>query len=209
MGASQLGIFNAALRFVEERKLASLTEQREPLRYLLDEWQNAVDWCLYQGYWRFAIREQQVNNDASQSPAFGYEFCFTKPADWIQTYQIADNESFNPLIRNLEDMNNVWYTDISPIYVKYVSSDPNYGWNLGLWTPGFSEFVAAYLAWLIAPRIKQAKDKVDTLEKLVKRKKIEGQSTDAFSLPPGEFPYDTWVTSRAPRGSILPYGFRD
>jgi hypothetical protein len=191
---------------LEERKLSSLTENREPKRYLDDEWSNAILFCLYSGYWRWAIRISQLNPDANQSPAFGFEFCFTKPPDWVKTYQVADNEAFNPLIREMEDVNYVLYADIAPLYFKYVSNDPSYGLNMALWTPGFSEYLACYLAWLIAPRIKQDGAKVDRLEKLVKRKKIEALSQESFDLPAGRLPWGSWVTSRAPRGSILPIG---
>lgn len=206
-GASQLGIFNKALRFAEERKLASTSENREPARYLNDEWSDAVLFCLSQGFWNFSIRQQQVTNDSNQSPNFGYQYCFTKPADWVRTFQVADNEGFNPTLRRYFDQNNVWYADISPIYVQFVSSDPNFGWNMAFWTPGFVEYLSAYLAWLIAPRIKQSGDKVDRLEKLVKQKRLSALSVDTMDLPPGQMPYGTWVQSRAPRGSILPMGF--
>lgn len=206
MGASQLGIFNGALRWLQERKLASLTEKREPLRYLNDEYQNAIEYVLYQGYWNFSIRNVQIPNEPTLAPAFGFEFCFQKPTDWVRTYQIADNEDYNPLIRRLNDNNNYWFTDISPIYVKYVSNDPNFGLNMSLWTPGFIEYLSCYLAFLVAPRIKQDMNFVNNLEKLLKRRKAEALATDAMDLPPQETNYNTWVMSRAPRGSITPVG---
>lgn len=203
-GASQLSIYNKALRHLKERKLASLNEQREPLRYLNDEWEDAVNFCLYAGYWNFAVRLRQADADSNQSPQFGPEFSFAKPSDWVKTFQIADNDSFNPLLRNYDDMNNTWYADVTPIYVKYVSNDPNYGWNLSIWTPGFIEYLAAYLAFLVSGRLRQSDDEISRLEKLCASKKIEAQSTDAMDLPPGQIPYGTWVMSRAPRGSVLP-----
>jgi hypothetical protein len=207
-GASQLGIYNKALRYLEERKLSSLTENREPRRCLDDEFSDAIIFCLYGGYWNFAIRQDKIFNDTNQKPIFGFEFCFTIPPDYIRNYQVADNEDFNPLIRRMDVNNNVMFTDISPIYMKYVSSDPNYGLNMSLWTPGFVEYLACYLAWLIAPRIKQDANFVDRLEKLLKKTKAMALSTDAMDLPPQETNVGTWVQSRAPRGSIVPgWGF--
>lgn len=204
--ATQLSIYNRALRWVEERKLLSLSENREPLRYLNDEYEDAVVYCLQQGNWKHAMRLVEANAEVNQAPNFGFEYAFIKPDDWVATYQVADNESFNPLIRNLEDMNNYWYSDITPIYVKYISSDARFGWNTALWRAGFKEYLGAYLAQLIVPRIKQAEDKIDRIDKAVKRLKADALAKDAFSDPPGQIPPGTWVMSRAPRGSILPTG---
>jgi hypothetical protein len=206
MGATQMGVYNKALRHLEERKLAALTEQREPLRYLNDEWSDAVEFCLFQGFWNFSIRNQQNNASTQNVPNFGYIFAFPKPTDWVKTFMIADNSDYNPTLRRYDDQNNFWYADVTPLYTKFISNDPNFGLNMALWTPGFIEYLAAYLAWLCAPRLKQAQDKVDRLEKLQKKKRTEAIAIDAMDLPPGQFPVGTWVQSRAPRGSILPIG---
>jgi hypothetical protein len=205
-GATQLSIYNKALRHLEERKLSSLSEPREPRRYLDDEYPDAVLFVLSDGFWKAAMRNDKIDASTTQGPNFGYKFAFPKPGDWVRTYQVADNEGFNPLLRRYDDSNNVWYADISPIYVKFVSNDPNFGLNMALWTPGMVEYLSAYLAWLCAPRLKQSGDKVDRLEKLVKRKRADALAKDAMDLPPGQPPFGTWIQSRAPRGSILPYG---
>lgn len=205
-GASQLGIYNAALRWLEERKLQSLVENRESRRYLDDEWSNAIEYCLSQGYWKHAIRNVMAPAEVDTTTTFGWEYCFQKPTDWVATYQVADNSMYDPLLRLYDDANNYWYSNITPIYVKYVSNDPNFGLNMSLWTPGFIEYLGGYLAQLLVPRIKQAGDKIDRIDKLVKRLRQEGLAKDAMDLPPGRPPYGTWILSRAPRGSILPMG---
>jgi hypothetical protein len=206
---SQLSVFNKALRHLEERKLASLTESRESLRYLTDEWSDAITYCLYQAPWNFAIMNAQVYADQSQAPTFGYEFCFTKPGDCIKTFLASDNESYNPPLRSpdgFDDKNLVWFANISPIYVMYVSNLPSYGMAIGSWPPGFVEYLSAYLAWLVGPRLKQDANKVAMLYKLQERKKREAVASDALDLMPSRPPYNTWVMSRAPRGSVLPMG---
>jgi hypothetical protein len=205
-GANQLLVYNAALRYLSERKLASLSEPREPRRALDDEWSGALLFILSDGYWKASIRTDRIDASTTLTPNFGFEFAFPKPGDWVRTYQVADNEGFNPLLRRYDDANNVWYADISPIYAKFVSNDPNFGLNLALWTPGMVEYLAVYLAWLCAPRLKQSGDAVDRLEKLVKRKRADALAKDAMDLPPGMPAFGTWIQSRAPRGSILPFG---
>jgi hypothetical protein len=206
MGASQLSIYNKALRWLEERKLASLKENREPRRYMDDEWAQNNLFCLSQGNWNFAMREAEFQALTTIQPNFGFAFVFPKPADWNHTYQLADNESYNPLLREWTDQNGYWFADISPIYVKYVSNDPNYGLNLGLWTPAFEEYVAARLAFLCAPRLKQNDKKIDRIDEIYKNAKAHAINTDSKDLPPGQLSYGTWVQSRAPRGSITPIG---
>lgn len=204
MGASILGVYNAALRWLESRPLANLQEPREPRRLLDAEWTNAVNKCLYDGYWNFAIRMVQANPDVNQQTIFSYKYCYTKPADWIRTFQVSEDDRFYRLIRKYEDHNNVWFCDIPTMYVKYVSSDTNFGWNLGLWTPGFTEYLAGYLATLIGPRVIQDGQKIQGLDMRLKRTKASALATDAMDLPPGRPPLGTWVEARAPRGSIYP-----
>lgn len=199
MGTSRLGLYNAALRWLEERKLASLTEAREPRRYLDDEFDENNLYCLSQGNWNFAMREIQVGPDTSVTPNFGFNFVFPKPADWNHTFQIASTESFDPLLRNYTDQNGFWFAYTPVLYVRYVSQDPNYGLNLALWTPAFTEYVAARLAWLLGPRIKQSEDKVEALRKLMVSARGEALSTDSQDLPPGKPPYGSWTLARAPR----------
>ncbi|MBV8663845.1 MAG: hypothetical protein JO107_12140 [Hyphomicrobiales bacterium] len=206
MAATQIGVFNKALRHLEERKLLTLNENRESLRYLSDEWSDAIEYCLYQGFWNFGMREQELTPDANQAPNFGFQYCFTKPADWVRTFQLSDNENYNPLLRRYADQNNIWYADVYPIYVRFISNDPNFGLNMALWTPGFVEYLAARLARLCGPRLKQAQDKVEALERIEEKALKVARGTDAMDLPPGETPVGTWVQARAPRGSILPMG---
>lgn len=206
MGASQLSIYNKALRNLEERKAASLTEGREPVRYLNDEWTDAVNAVLYDAAWNFSIRSVKVDASTNSVPNFGPKYAFPKPTDWTKTFLVASNEIYNPTLHTYDDANNFWFADISPIYVKYVSNDPNFGWNMSLWTPGFAEYLGIYLAWLLCPRAKQWEAKMDAIEKRKENIRRRAIAKDAMDLPPKSLPFGSWVQSRAPRGSIVPYG---
>lgn len=205
LGASQLGVYNKALRNLGERKLANLQEKRDPRFYLDDEWTEGVQQCLSAGYWNFAMRTLRIDASPEIQPAFGFKNVFPKPEDWVRTFIVADNEDFNLPLKDYVDENFAIYTGITPIYLRYVSDDPNFGWNLTRWTPGFVEYVAAYLAFIIAPRTGKAKDDVDKLDKRQQKWLIKAASRDAMDLPPGRPPHGTWVTSRAPRGSVYPF----
>ena len=206
MAASQLGTYNKALRHLEERQLLNLTENREPRRLLDAEWSDAILMCLQSGYFRFSIRQVMASPDSASTPNFGRKYSYTKPSDWIRTYQVSPDDRFLLLDRDYADQNNVWYSDLPYFYVRYVSNDPNFGLNMALWPMAFTEYLGCYLAYLISPRLAQSKDKVDTIEKRLKRFKAEAVATDAMDAPPGKIPPGTWVQSRTPRGSITPLG---
>lgn len=201
MGASRLSIYNGALRWLEERKLKSLTENREPRRYMDDEFDENNLFCLAEGNWNFAIREIQIGPEQSTLPNFGYNFIFRKPLDWNHTFMVAGNEGFDPLLRHWTDQKGFWFSNSPIMYVRYVSSDPHYGLNMALWTPAFIQYVEARLAWLCAGRLKQKQNIIDVLEKLVKTTRAEAINTDSQDLPPGKVPYGTWTLARTPRGN--------
>ncbi len=204
MSASVLGTYNKALRHLEERPLLSLTEKREP-RYLLDaEWSDAVATVLQSGYWKFGMRMVLANPDTTSSLNFGRKYSYLKPSDWVRTYQVSPDDRFYRLDREYIDGNGSWFSDLPYFYVRYVSNDPNFGMNMSLWGQAFTEYLGGYLAWCICPRIKQALDKKQDIEKTLKRLKAEAMAIDAMDAPPGKIPWGSWVTSRTPRGSVYP-----
>jgi hypothetical protein len=128
VGTTRLQLYNQALRICGERRLASLTENREP-RHLLDQvWaEGGVDDVLEQGQWNFAMRAVQIDSDPSVDPAFGLAYGFTKPTDWIRTAGFCSDERFSTPLLEYKDEAGYWYADITPIYVRYVSNDSGFG----------------------------------------------------------------------------------
>src|SRR5579863_9507357 len=150
MSANQLDLYNGALRIAGERKLASLTEAREP-RFLLDDaWGDggvaAINYMLEQGLWHFAKRSARFDADPNFTPLFGYRQRFEKPNDWVRTAAVAEDEYYEAPLTRVSDESGSWFADVTPIYVMYISSDPAYGGNLGTWPTTFAYAVEAYLA---------------------------------------------------------------
>jgi hypothetical protein len=150
----KLSLYNGALRFAGERKLASLSEKGEKRNLLDDAWDNqAVDYCLEQAQWYFAMRAARLDSDPSYTAPFGFRYRFQKPADWIRTSYFCQDEYFNvPLTRNADEAGS-WFADLTPVYAKWVSNDPAYGNNLGIWPPTFQQLVQCYLGLQIAPKL--------------------------------------------------------
>lgn len=194
--ASKLGIYNSALLHLDERKLASLAEAREPRRALDDAWDAVTAYCLEQAFWNFAMRTVQMDSSASVDPAFGYEYAFTKPTDWVRTYRISSEAEMKESLDEFNDEAGYWYSNVDPMWAKYVSSDAAYGMDLSLWPETYSEYVALRLAVRTCKRITGSSSELDRLKVDEKRAKRDAMSKDAMNEGAIVPPSGTWVRSR-------------
>lgn len=193
--AEKLELYNDALLILGERKLASLSENREPRRALDDAWDKALDYCLEQGYWNFAMRAVQIDSSASVVPAFGYDFAFVKPGDFIRMYRQSQYPQLDPPLLDIVDEPGYWYANCDPLYVKYVSNDTAYGKDLSIWSETFADYVAMRMALKTCKRI-TGKDPTDELIKGEKKARVDARGKDAMNEPPGFPPTGTWVNAR-------------
>ena len=196
MAATQLGLYNEALRLIGERRLASLSENREPRRVLDDIWADeAIDYCLEQGLWNFAMRAVQI--DASTTvPNFGYANAFDKPNDHIRTAGVAEDEFFNvPLTAVLEEVG-FWFADVDPLYVRYISNANSYGNDLTRWPSSFTKYVAAYLASEAVLTLTQSTDKQKAIYAIMQQRLRDAKSKDAMADATAFMPQGSWTSSR-------------
>ena len=209
--ASKLAVYNDALRILGERRLTSLTEARDHRYHLDDEYAVALDYCLEQGFWNFAMRSVSMTASASITVAFGYQHAFEKPTDWLRTYQMSNNENFAPLLNDFKDEGGVWYADATPLYLRYVSNDTSYGGNLALWSPSFAYYVAARLALKCCPTIcSGSAEKLETARNTETLARRDARSKDAMNEPPVRAPSGSWARARQgqvprPRSTTLGY----
>ena len=159
MAASRLQIYNDALLLLGQRPIASLTVNEEGRRLLDQVWNGSgaagggVQACLEQGQWKFATRSSQFEYNTDVTPDFGHQYAFDKPTDWLETVAVCADEFFLAPLLNYSDENQFWLASVSPLYIKYVSSDAVYGGNLALWPISFREFVVAYFASRIVHKV--------------------------------------------------------
>ncbi len=192
---TQLQLYNGALRILGQRKLASITEDAEPRHLLDDAWaEGAVDNCLEEGLWNFAMRTVAINYDPSVQPDFGFSRAFAKPTDWIKTAGAASDGYFSARLRDeeMKDEAGYWWADLDTIYIRYVSNDNLYGSNLAIWPNSFSDFMKAHLALQICPRLIKALNQRADIEKIYTKARLEARNKDAMnegspSFPPGRF----------------------
>lgn len=195
--STQLDLYNAALLLCGDRSLASLTEEREPRRLLDQAWADgAVDFCLEEGQWYFAMRGVRIDFEPSIEPDFGYRRVFTKPADWILTAAVCEEEFFRvPLVRYFDEAG-FWYSDLDTIYVRYVSNDALFGGDMGSWPRSFYNFVAAHLASKII--LKLGNDSVIKGEilKALKEAKKDAKNRNAMAQPTLFPAQGSWTKAR-------------
>ena len=197
MATSQLSLYQGALRFLGQTKLASLTENIES-RYLLDDvWSGGgIRRCLEAGQWRFATRTVQIEYDASIEPDFGYQYAFVKPPDWVRTVALSADEYFTNPLNQYRDEAGYWFADFQPLYVGFVSDDASFGSDLSLWPESFTEYVESYFGLQIAPNFTGAVGRIDALEKKSKKLLSAAQSNDAMNGPSPTMPRGSWSRSR-------------
>jgi len=193
----KLTIYNGALTVLGERKLADLTENREPRHKLDAIWDNdMVKRVLQHGQWNFASRAVELQASTTTTPSFGYQFAFDKPTDHIRTLGIASDEFFSNPLTAYSDEASWWFSDAETIYVIYVSDDNQFGQDYSLWPENFTEYVEHYMAMKVAPRLTGLKFDEVNLKKLVKIALMEAKATDAMESPAKFPPKGGWAQSR-------------
>ncbi len=200
---TKLGLYNAALQICRERPLVTLSDN-VPARYDLDVvWANGgVDYCLETGQWEFAMRTVQIDNDPDVTPPFGYYYAFSKPSDWLTTVALASDEFFRSPMTRYVDEAGYWYSDTTPLYVRYVSNDANsYGGDMGMWPPSFGEYVAQYFAYKIAAKISKSTEVIELIgdgktKGSLREAKLEALNRCAMSGPTEFFAQGAWSRAR-------------
>lgn len=199
---TKLLIFNGALRMCGERKLASLSENRQPRHLLDDEWADgAVDYCLGAGQWKFAKRTVEIASSVGVTPAFGYTKAFAIPDDFIRTAALCSDPYLRVPLLAYSQEQAYWFADVDPIYVSYISNDASYGGDMSLWPQEFVLFVQAYLAGKIVTALTQDKEQRKQSLGLERKYLLEAKSSDAMEGPTMFPPPGSWVQARVGRGA--------
>lgn len=193
----RLKIYNGALRALGERKLASLSENREPRRILDDAWDNGlVRECLEAGLWTFAMRTSRLDYDPSIEPDFGYTKIFTKPDDYINTNELATDEYFRSPLVDYRDEAGFIATNYETIYISYVSDHEDYGFDMSRWPMSFCRFVELSLALEASPHFSLTKVKIQDIEQRAIIAKRSALGKDALKKPPKDVPLGSFVSAR-------------
>jgi hypothetical protein len=204
----KLTVYNEALGHLDERRLASLAENREPRRALDDFWQGVVNYCLERKFWNFGYRTVEIDASSTLVPGFGYLYAFKIPNDWIRTRKLSAQPTLDPPLLQVAEETGYWYTNITPIFVQYNSNDPLYGMDLGKWPQSFADYVALRLAVKACKRVTGSTELLRGPDSLIGREEKSykvANSICAMNEAVGFAPQSGWV--RARRGySPMPPG---
>lgn len=195
----KLRCFNMALGFMEERRLATLTDATEAQRVLTDAWgsDDVPIYCLGASSFTFATRTVEATYSPSVEPDFGFRRAFDKPVDFVRLVAIAPDEYFRNPLTELQymDENAFWFSDLELMYIRYVSKSDDYGLDSSLWPEAFIRFVAAQLAFDTCSRL--AKSTYEKCEKLLERYSTEARGRSGLDRGAQFPPRSSWVRARA------------
>lgn len=196
----QLDAYNGALRRLGSRRLASLSEAREPRRVLDDIWNNGalVNYALERGEWNFALRSVQGAYNPAIEPEFGFRRAFDKPSDFRRLAGLSADEYFRIPLTALEytDEGGYWLSDHDTLYIRYVSSHVSYGHDSSRWTESFRYYLETCLAFEACERITNSDTKLQLIERDQRKYLAQAKSTDAMQEGVKFRPPGSWVMSR-------------
>jgi hypothetical protein len=194
----KLSLYNGALLLIGERKLASLTEAREPRRVLDTIYDDGfVEGVLEAATWNFATRSLAVDYSPSTEPPFGWRRAFVKPDDYVRTVAVCQDEYFRYPLEDYEDESGFWFAEQDTIYVRFTSSDDSYGGSLGNWTPSMVKYAKAELAYWAAVALTKAEDIQKAAEERRDKWLSEASTRDAIAEPMRRSPMGSWAAAWA------------
>ena len=197
---SKLTLYNGALMVLGERP-TTLTENRESRRVLDRIWDTGLrELALSAGLWNFATRTFQIEYTPDVEPSFGYTRAFEKPTDWVRTVALSADPYFNAPLNQYDDQAGYWFADIDTLYVKIVSKDEAYGYDLSLWPVNFARYAEALMALQGCERITQSGTKKKDVAVIMEDRLSRAKNTDAMNESAKFPPTGSWVTARVGRG---------
>lgn len=209
--ATKLELYNRALIAMKERRLASLSEDREARRVLDEVYSQVLQFCLEQGMWKFAMRNSSLAQVGAGS--YGFTYKFNKPTDLVHLFTAADNTNYDPpLTYNFADEGAFFYANTTPLRVRYSSNHASFGLNLTSWPAGFAQYVALELAAWASYAITGNENLAMMLDRASKISLANALSLYSMVAPPGQLPFNTWARSVTAsevinlRPELLPFG---
>jgi hypothetical protein len=183
------------------RKLASLTENQLSRRELDGVFsRGGIKTCLRMGQWNHAMRTVRLDYSPSIGPEFGYRRAFDKPTDWVRTCGLCSDEYFRVPLVDVVDEAGHWYADLDTLYIRFVSSDTDYGMDYSLWPENFTRVVECYFAKETCLRLTQSQTLKDNLEADFRKLLLQAKATDAMDEAVSFPPAGSWIRARRGRG---------
>lgn len=208
--ATQLRLYKGALRVLGETTITALTDVRPAVAVMDEIWADGFrDLVLQAGLWNFPMKTVQIEYTGDLTPDFGPQYAFDKPTDWLRTAAVSANEDFIPALTEREDglgywdEQDYWFANYTTLYVKYISNDTDYGYDLSRWPANFTQYAEHMLAALGAERITQNRVKKGDMLQLADTWLSKAQDTDAMNQTAKLQPSGSWSAARLSGGRGL------
>jgi hypothetical protein len=194
--ATEAGICNSALSKLGNNRINSLTEGTTAANLCLEQYGKLRDHLLRSHDWNFAASRVKLAQFSS-TPAFGYNFQYALPSDWMRTISVHPGDRRKGHVtdyatESTEAEGRVLRTDCPDVHLRYVRKvgDPN------VMDPAFREALAWRLAMELAVPLAKSGSLRDRMaagfdDALAIAKSIDGQDD-----PPQVLPDGSWVMAR-------------
>lgn len=200
--ASETGIVNIALARINAERISSLdsgtTKQARVARDLFDE---ARDELFRKVTWNFCTKRVELSQAAGSgsTPAFGYDYAYTLPADFLRMISVHPSDSHRTSVEyQLETQviastpTRVLISNSNKIYVRYVAQIT----DVNLMTPLFRSVLSAKLALDIGRALDRSSTDFQVLMKEYKDMLAHARSIDGIEDFPEPLHTPSWVSSR-------------
>lgn len=199
--ASITDIANAALIRLGAARITDMAEDTVRGHDMSGAWPIARDRLLAAFPWQFALKRASLPADAD-APAFGFDFAYTLPADFLRIVQVGD---FYPGL-STSDYRAQDETDFSiesgklltnlaaPLNIRYIRRVPDS--EASTYDAHFAAAAALVLANETCYRVTQSNALKQTLMAEVKDVVTEAIRVGSVQKPPQPIPDDSWMIGR-------------
>ena len=202
MGTTKLNLYNRAIRNCEQTPLSLITDNVESRRRCDDFYDDVLIWMMEQQFWRTAMRTVKITLDDTVDPAFAFDYAHQIPTDFVRKQMISLDEFLDyPLDEQegngsyLMEGGYIW-ANSTPIYMRYVSNDSSYGYDLTKWTDGMAEAFGYELGARVCPFLAGSTEKANELHDLAMAKQGRAGTFDSLQQATKRHREGAWTKGR-------------
>ena len=189
--ATKTGLINEALIELGASRIISDTDGSKNANAANDVYDAVLERCLRIHYWNFAKTRLKLSR-LTETPAFGFDYIYAKPPDWLRTKAIHDNDAgVGTVPYSLEAEG--FHADALDLYLTYTQkvTDPNQ------MAADFRHYFSMSIAKTIAKKITGEENDREAMRVLESSALSIAQSADAIEDFPEQQPEGNWVLDRA------------
>lgn len=192
--ASETGIVNVALRLIGQQPITSLTDGSPSANAANDIYEELRDDILRSHPWNFATKRVKLARSTT-APAFGFDYAYPLPSDWLRTISVQDNDSgVGTIVYQEEQIGDTGaiVSNADEVYLRYVArvTDPN------LMSADFRRVFQSGLARDLSVTLASSNTLHDKYDRQYDRNMMRARSSDGMGGFPQRRPIGSWVSQR-------------